>query len=196
MKVPIELVVLVDPQMSVRARSSWASRLAAGTGDAVGTNRRAQQRYRLENAPLVSDHCHRFQRRWFWRRSNQILLGVPSLLQTFSGRDDFDVLAVWTLQNMGLGNIALTRQRGIDRDTLTSERALIAAQVRQEVTAAYADVKAGAAASTRPTCSSKRQFAARPKRSTGLGPAKGCRSRRSTASTCWPQRGKTPSAPS
>jgi outer membrane protein TolC len=143
MKAPIELVVLVDPEMPPVALISLALRRRWELAVRSAQIAAAHERYRQEKTrPLFPVIAVGFSAGGFGGGSNQTQLGVPSLSQTFSGRDDFDVLAVWTLQNMGLGNVALTRQRRIERDTLTSQRAVIAAQVRREVMSAHAAVTA------------------------------------------------------
>jgi outer membrane protein TolC len=58
------------------------------------------------------------------------------------GRTDFDVSAVWTLQNFGLGNLALTRQRQAQLGEAGAERARVIDQVRAEVAEAHALVEA------------------------------------------------------
>ncbi len=143
LRAPIELVVLVDPRTPVEALVDLALRrrweLAAQSAQIAA----AQQRYRQEKTrPLFPLLSVGLSGGGFGGGSNQTSLGVSSFFQAFSGRDDFDVLAVWTLQNMGVGNIALTRQRRIERDTLSSQRVLIAARVRREVTEALAAVQA------------------------------------------------------
>jgi outer membrane protein TolC len=56
----------------------------------------------------------------------------------FSGRTDFDVLAVWSLDNLGLGNLAVQRQLRADVEEAEAERAQVIQQVRREVADAYA----------------------------------------------------------
>jgi outer membrane protein TolC len=103
----------------------------------------ADQRLRLEQTrpffPLLSVG---FSAGGFGGGSNQSALGVDSFFQKFSTRDDFDVAMIWTLQNMGAGNVALARQRRAERDQLLGGRSSLAALVRREVMDAYADVQA------------------------------------------------------
>ena len=56
----------------------------------------------------------------------------------FSGRADFDALAVWTLQNFGLGNYALQRGRLSQVGQAQARRALAIDRVRREVAEARA----------------------------------------------------------
>lgn len=51
----------------------------------------------------------------------------------FSGRTDFDALAVWTLQNFGFGNLALQRERRSQIGEALARRAIAIDEVRREV---------------------------------------------------------------
>ncbi len=142
-RAPIEIVVLVDPQSSVESLIELAFmrrwELAARSAQISA----ADQRYRMERTrPLFPTISIGFSAGGFGGGSNQQALGVPSFFQTFSGRDDFDVIAYWTLQNMGVGNIATAKQRRIERDELFNARAQTQAVVRREVASAYADAVA------------------------------------------------------
>jgi outer membrane protein TolC len=57
-------------------------------------------------------------------------------------RADFDVLAYWTLQGMGAGNIALARKRMNEREIAQVDELRLINQVRREVAAAKAQVEA------------------------------------------------------
>jgi len=57
-------------------------------------------------------------------------------------RADFDVVAWWTLQNLGAGNIAAARMRGNERNLAEVEQLRLINQVRREVTATRALVEA------------------------------------------------------
>ncbi len=63
-------------------------------------------------------------------------LAPPPSFQN-SGRNDFDISAVWTLQNAGIGNLALQRGRQAEMDAATSERAATMNLIRAEVAEAY-----------------------------------------------------------
>ena len=56
-------------------------------------------------------------------------------------RSDWDVSAVWTLQNFGLGNRALIRQRRSELDIARSQDFRFRDLVAQEVTVAWSDVR-------------------------------------------------------
>jgi outer membrane protein TolC len=52
-------------------------------------------------------------------------------------RTDLDVMAMWTLQNMGAGNISLANRRRSQLDQSIYDRVRVVNQVRREVTEAY-----------------------------------------------------------
>jgi outer membrane protein TolC len=54
-----------------------------------------------------------------------------------SGRIDVDVFAYWQLQNMGLGNLALIRERRAQRNQAEANRLRILNDVRDQVSVAY-----------------------------------------------------------
>jgi outer membrane protein TolC len=55
----------------------------------------------------------------------------------FSGRVDVDVIAYWTLMNMGMGNVGLVRERRAQRNQAEAERLRILNEVREKVSVAY-----------------------------------------------------------
>ncbi len=56
----------------------------------------------------------------------------------FGGRTDFDVLAVWRLDNLGLGNLAVQRRVRAQMNEAEAERLRVIDVVRREVADAYA----------------------------------------------------------
>lgn len=54
-----------------------------------------------------------------------------------NGRIDIDVIAFWTLQNMGLGNLAHIRQRRAERNQAGAERLRVLNEVREKLSVAY-----------------------------------------------------------
>lgn len=64
----------------------------------------------------------------------------------FGYRSDFDAVAYWTLQNMGVGNKALIRLAQVDLKTADLEMMSMMDRVRDEVASAYARVHARFAA--------------------------------------------------
>jgi outer membrane protein TolC len=65
----------------------------------------------------------------------------PPQLGNFRGRQDFDVLAVWSLTNMGVGNLATVSERRAVLNQSIAERTRALNGIRQEVVAAYSLVR-------------------------------------------------------
>ena len=62
----------------------------------------------------------------------------PPELGNFQGRSDFDAVAFWTLQNLGVGNVALIREAQSHLRTENYQMIRVLDQVRDEVAEAYA----------------------------------------------------------
>jgi outer membrane protein TolC len=60
----------------------------------------------------------------------------------FDGRTDFDALAVWSLENLGIGNLALQREHRAAVDERAAARQLAIDRVRRETAEAMADAAA------------------------------------------------------
>lgn len=67
--------------------------------------------------------------------------GQGGSLGSMTGRDDWDIEAVWVLHNAGLGNVALIRQRKAQYDLARSEEYRFRDIVTKEVTQAWVDVR-------------------------------------------------------
>jgi outer membrane protein TolC len=63
---------------------------------------------------------------------------APPTFDRFAGRSDFDVFAFWTLQNLGVGNLATQRSRRAELGQAIAEQGRTINQIRQEVADAYA----------------------------------------------------------
>ena len=61
----------------------------------------------------------------------------PPKMGNFAGRNDVDVMALWSLQNMGVGNFATVSERRAVLNQTRSQRAKTLAEVRQEVIAGF-----------------------------------------------------------
>jgi outer membrane protein TolC len=59
-------------------------------------------------------------------------------LGNYQGRSDFDAIAYWTLQNLGVGNVALIREAESHARTENYQMTRVLDQVRDEVAQAYA----------------------------------------------------------
>ncbi len=63
---------------------------------------------------------------------------VRPLFGAFGGRQDFDVIAYWTLQNLGVGNSAMIRAANANLQVHRFEQLAVLNRVRAEVAEAYA----------------------------------------------------------
>ncbi len=66
----------------------------------------------------------------------------PPELGNFQGRSDFDAVAYWTLQNLGVGNVALIHEAQSHLRTENHQMTRVLDQVRDEVAEAYARARA------------------------------------------------------
>ncbi len=131
---PVRAIEIVDPSydlaaligIAVRYRPEMAARNAA---IALTEARWKEERWR----PLLPTISAGYSAGEFGGGSN---LAPPPAFQN-SGRNDYDVWAVWTLQNAGIGNLALQRTRQAEVDQATSQRARIEALIQDEVAEAY-----------------------------------------------------------
>ncbi len=99
----------------------------------------ASTRYRQELLrPLLPTFWLGFSGGGFGGGSNL----VTPLLGNFGGRTDFDVRAYWTLQNLGMGNFMIQKQRRAAIGVALGEQSGTINQVRREVSAALADATA------------------------------------------------------
>jgi outer membrane protein TolC len=62
--------------------------------------------------------------------------------QNLGNRADFDVMAVWSLQNLGMGNVASIRQRRAALNQSIGDGAQTLNEVRAEVAESYAQARA------------------------------------------------------
>ncbi len=67
---------------------------------------------------------------------------TPPLMGRFAGRNDFDVRLYWNFLNMGVGNLALIRQRDAELGAAVAERQRTINLARKEVSQALADTRA------------------------------------------------------
>ena len=136
---PLELVQLIDPSFNVDQLTDFARaarpELAARTAELAAAEYRVRQEKTRPFFPVVSVG---FSGGAFGGGSNRQDLGVPSFFQTFGGRTDFDVTAVWTLQNLGFGNAAIQKQTRAERDTAIAARSLQSNRIAREVGDAFA----------------------------------------------------------
>ena len=67
--------------------------------------------------------------------------GPSDTFENQSGRGDFDALAVWELNHLGVGNYVLRRQRDSQNRQVNLQFAMVRDQVIAEVTTAAADLR-------------------------------------------------------
>jgi outer membrane protein TolC len=132
----IDPITLIDVQSPIEdlVRIGLQNRPELGARSAaIGV---ASTRYRQERLrPLMPILWLGFSGGAFGGGSNL----VPPTMGNFAGRTDFDVRVYWSLQNMGLGNMALWRQRRAQMGVALGDQSLAINQVRREVSAALAD---------------------------------------------------------
>jgi outer membrane protein TolC len=132
--VPVQVVQLIDPdkplpdllQVAVRNRPEV---LAATAAIAAARLRVAQEKAR----PLFPTLSVGFSAGGFGGGSN---LFRP-MFGHFNGRTDFDAIAYWTLQNVGLGNLAHVRERRAEFRLAEAERLRVGNLVERQVADAY-----------------------------------------------------------
>ena len=135
----IEMVQLIDQGYDLPSLVQLAQgarpEVAARSAELAATEYRVQQENVRPLLPVVSVG---FSGGAFGGGSNRQDLGVPSFFQTLGTRTDFDVMAVWSMQNLGWGNAALQKQRRAERDQATAARGIVANRIAREVGDAYA----------------------------------------------------------
>ncbi len=73
----------------------------------------------------------------------QAPFNVPQTFGAFGARTDFDAMALWTMENFGVGNVALWRQRRAQRDQNVYKRVATINLLREQVASAHALSTAG-----------------------------------------------------
>ena len=146
---PIEMLQLVDESSDVEAlvvQGMYQRPEVAARSAEIGAAeyRVRNERYRAW-LPLISVG---FSGAAFGGGSNRQDLGVPSTYYMTAGRTDFDVWAVWNVQNLGAGNRAWQGIRLAEREQVVVMRALILAEIRREVEERLARVRASSRAVT------------------------------------------------
>jgi outer membrane protein TolC len=131
---PIPILRLVDPSYRLPVLIDVAlnrrPELAARNAEIVEN----QLRYRQERArPLLPTIDIDFSAGVFGGGSNL----VSPAFGNFSGRSDFNVIAFWTVQNLGLGNSAIQGGRRAATDQANAARTRTVNLIRSEVAEAY-----------------------------------------------------------
>lgn len=133
----LEVVQLVDPQYSVETLVEMAQTARPELAARMAEISAAEYRVRQENTrPLLPVVSVGFSGGAFGGGGN--FNPGQSFFQTFGGRTDFDVLAVWSMQNLGFGNSALQKRSRAERDQAIVARNRMANRVAREVGDAFA----------------------------------------------------------
>jgi outer membrane protein TolC len=131
----IPLVALVDPRIGLEAlvQIALANRpeVAARSATVAATETRLREE---QVRPFVPHLVVGYSAGAFGGGSNQ----TDTRFGHFDGRTDFDVLAVWSLEDFGLGNLAEQRRRRAEVGEAAAERLRIIDRIRREVADAYA----------------------------------------------------------
>lgn len=131
---PIQVVQLVDGHLPLEALIDIAMHNRPEIGARNAGLAAAKARYHQELArPLLPLISIGYSDGMFGGGSDQ---ARPSF-GNVAGRQDFDVWAIWTLQNAGLGNWAIQKQRKAQIGEAEARIGLIINQVRREVAEAY-----------------------------------------------------------
>jgi outer membrane protein TolC len=119
----VEVALMARPELAARS-----AEIAA-----------AEYRVRQENLrPFLPVISAGFSGGAFGGGSNSQNQGVSGFFQTLGGRTDADLMAVWSLQNLGFGNLAVQKQRRAERDQVIAARGLMSNRVAREVGDAFA----------------------------------------------------------
>jgi len=139
-EVPLEALVAV-------ALNNWPE-IAAATAAVLEADARVRQEATRPLLPLLSVG---YSAAGFGGGSDLVAAGIAQpgggvlvgpRFGRFSTRQDFDVFLVWTLQNVGFGNVALYRRRRAEERAAVAEQSLAIDQARREVEEARADALA------------------------------------------------------
>ncbi len=133
----LEIVQLVNPKYDVQTLVEMAQTARPELAARMSEISAAEYRVRQENTrPFLPVVSVGFSGGAFGGGGN--FNPGQSMFQTFGGRTDFDVMAVWSVQNLGFGNSALQKRTRAERDQAIAARGLMANRVAREVGDAYA----------------------------------------------------------
>jgi outer membrane protein TolC len=132
-------VQLIPPtiELGELIQTALANRPEVGAGAAAVAESRTRVRQERVR-PLLPVIAVGFSAGSFGGGSNL----VPYRFDHFAGRTDFDAVAVWSFQNIGIGNLALTRQRRAQMGEVLAEQQRVIDQIGFEVNEAYAELEA------------------------------------------------------
>jgi outer membrane protein TolC len=132
---PLAIVSVVDANETLQSLVATALRYRPEIGARASDVAAADVRFRQERIrPLLPTFVVGFSAGMFGGGSSLVIPTNGS----YSGRSDFDVLALWTLQNLGVGNAGLRNQRRAQMNQAQADRTIVVNQIRDEVASARA----------------------------------------------------------
>lgn len=129
-----------DPDVFVRQAQATRPELAAGAAEIA---RRQAMVTQEQMRPFLPTLSIGYSTGTFGGYTNRSDLVANTAFGKFGSRADFDVIAYWTAQNLGAGNVARQNERRAQRDIAVTEQVQTLNQVRREVVAAYGRADAG-----------------------------------------------------
>ena len=138
-EVEIPLLRLVDPNLKLEALLEIAQQNRPEVRARTAAVMAAEARLRQERVrPLLPVLSVGYSAGNFGGGSDQ----TTPRFGRYDGRGDVDVVAYWSLQNLGLGNLAIQRERRAEVNQAEAELARVRNQINQEVVDAYATSEA------------------------------------------------------
>jgi outer membrane protein TolC len=132
---PLPVIQLVDPHAELEALIQLALQNRPEVGARMAEVTAKETQLRKERVrPFVPLLSVGYSAGGFGGGSNL----ADSRFGHFSSRTDFDVYAVWSLQNFGLGNLAVQRQVRAQVGEAVAEQVRVVDLIRREVAEAYA----------------------------------------------------------
>jgi len=131
----LSIVQLVDPEESLERLINIATSSRPEIGARFADVALVETRLRKEKVRLFLPFLYvGFSAGRFGGGSDQ----ADNRFGHFAGRTDFDVMAVWSLQNMGFGNLATQRRLRAHVGEAEADLARVLNEIRREVAEAYA----------------------------------------------------------
>jgi outer membrane protein TolC len=136
---PVQLLDLVNLSQSLETLLDVAVRNRPEMGARSATIMEREVRYRQERVrPFLPTLSAGYSAGGFGGGGNL----APPTSASFNTRTDLDVYAFWTLKNLGLGNVALQRERRAEINEAVAERSRTVNTIRDEVAEALATANA------------------------------------------------------
>jgi outer membrane protein TolC len=133
---PVQKLELVDPHEPLEALIQTALEFRPEMGARAAAIEASQGRYRQECArPFLPTLSVGYSAGGFGGGSQL----APTTSAKFNSRVDLDVMAFWTLENLGFGNLARKRERRAEVQEAQADRIITLNQIRDEVASAFAD---------------------------------------------------------